>query len=269
MSDSPQQAGPGSPGGPEFSSDAIVCTIDNQTSGTIQRQSSSKTGGNLTVASSTNIDSGTSIQAFSAQGPSGWPSGCGGQVTYNLPNGQDQLVVIYNVSVTGNESITFAQLQNLNGNPVGCDAYFVTVDPASVNGTSLNPTITVYDSGATATGQTGCVNGPYVQITLINQLPTWITLNSFPNPSYSGYAMVTDGTSSVAPGGTAVVLCSFEDGNATLIFNITSDYLLTIQQNKGDLPSAGFNVDCPYSATVTQETVTGVDYAFTVEVSPS
>ena len=105
--------------------------------------------------------------------------------------------------------------------------------------------------------------------TVTFQLPTWITLNSFPNPSYSGYAMVTDGTSGVAPGGTAVVLCSFEDGTATLIYNITNDYLLTIQQNKGDLPSTGFNVDCPYNATVSQETVTGVDYAFTVTVSPA
>ena len=67
----------------------------------------------------------------------------------------------------------------------------------------------------------------------------------------------------------AVVLCSFEDGTATLIYNITNDYLLTIQQNKGDLPSTGFNVDCPYNATVSQETVTGVDYAFTVTVSPA
>lgn len=255
------------PVGSDFSSDAIQCTINNQTSGTIQYNTSSKTGGNLTIDDDNkNIDSGTKVTAFSAQGPKDWMSGCGGQVTYNLPSGKDQLVVVYNVSVTGNESITFAQLQSQSG-AAGSNAYFATVDPASVNGTSLSPMVTVYDTGAIATGETGCVNGPFVQITMVNQLSTWLTLNSFPNPTFSGYAVVTDGTTSVAPGGSAIVLCAFEDTNFTLTYNITSDYVLTLQQNGGDLPTAGFNVDCPYNVSVTQETVSGVDYAFTVTVS--
>jgi hypothetical protein len=254
------------PVGSDFSSDAIQCTIDNQTSGTIQYNTSSMTGGHLTIDSDS-IGAGSSVQAFSAQGPTGWPSGCGGEVVFNLPNGKDKLVVIYNVSVGGNEAITFAQLQNQDGSAVGCDSYFATVDPASVNGTSLTPTVTVYDTGATATGKTGCVNGPYLQITLINQLSTWITLNNFPNPMYTGYPVVTDGTTSVAPGGTAIVLCSFDDSELTLVYNITNDYLLTIQQNKEDLPTAGFNVSCPYSASVSQGSVPGVDWAYIVTVS--
>lgn len=253
--------------GPDWSSNVIACTINNQTTGTIQYQSKSPTGGSITLDPNDDIDSGQSVLAFSAQGPTGWPSGCGGQVLYDLPNGKDQLVVVYNISDTANEAITFAQLQNQDGSAAACDTYFATVDPGSVNGTSLSPTVTVYELGATATGKTGSVNGTFVQITLVNQLSTWITLNSFPNPSYSGAPVVTDGTTSVAPNSSAVVLCSFEDGEFTLIYNITNDYLLTIQQNQNALPSAGFNADCPYDAVVATETVSGVEWAFTVTVS--
>lgn len=165
-----------------YSSDAITCTIDNQTSGAIQYNTSSTTGGHLSIKSNT-VSSGSSEAVFEAQGPSGWPSGCGGQVVYNLPNGQDKLVVVYNVSVTGQSAQIYTELQNQNGQKAGSDAYFVVVSGGSANDTSLSPTITVYNAGASASPVSGYVGSSYVQITVDNQLTTWVNLNSLPNPT--------------------------------------------------------------------------------------
>lgn len=250
-----------------LSSDAIQCTIDNQIgTGAIQYNQSSTTGGSLSIGT-TSVDSGSSAQVFSAEGPKAWPSGCGGQVVYNLPNGTDQLVIVYNVSVTGQSAQIFAELQNQNGKEAGSDAYFVVVTDGSVNGTSLSPTVTVYSAGATASTQTGNVQDSGVQISVNNQLGSWINLNNFPNPTWDILPICTNATSSIAPGQTAVVLASAAAYSFTLVYNITNEYLLTIDQNQENAPTAGFNTSCPYTATVSGGTASN-GYAYTVTVSP-
>jgi hypothetical protein len=248
-----------------LSGDAIQCTIDNQTTGAIQYNQSSTTGGSLDIQTNT-VNSGSSATVFSAQGPSMWPSGCGGQVVYNLPNGVDQLVIVYNVSVTGQSAQIFAELQNQNGQAPGTDAYFVVVTNGSVNGTSLSPTVTVYSAAASATPQTGNVQNSSVHISVYNQLDTWITINNFPNPTWDILPICTNATSSIAPGQTAVVLASAEAYKFTLIYNITNEYLLTINQNQQNTPTAGFNTSCPYAAAVSGGQASN-GYAYTVTVS--
>ncbi|HSG41248.1 MAG TPA: hypothetical protein VLE27_16530 [Thermoanaerobaculia bacterium] len=263
MKDQPQP-------GPEYSGDAITCTINNQTPGNLQYNKSSITGGHLSIATNT-LAPGSSEEAFSAQGPSGLPSGCGGQVVYNLPNGQDQLVVVYNVSVTGQSAEVFTELQNQNGERPGCNDYFVVVSHGSVSGKSLKPVVTVYEAGAYASPVTGYVpdNGN-MQVTVVNELATWITLNKFPDPAWDVAQMFSNATSSIAPGQSAVVLGYGSAYKFTLIYNITEDYLLTITLDRGNPPTTGFNTSCPYTATVTGGLVDRAleEYAYTVTVSP-
>jgi hypothetical protein len=248
-----------------LSSDAISCTINNQTSGAIQYNQSSTTGGSLDLKTNT-VNSGSSATVFTAQGPSLWPSGCGGQVVYNLPNSTDQLVIVYNVSVLGDSAQILAELQNQNGKAAGSDAYFVVVTHGSVNGTSLSPTVTVYTAGAFAAPQTNYVNDSTVYISVHNQLTSWINLNNFPNPTWDILPICTNATSSIAPGQTAVVLTSAEAYKFTLVYNISTEYLLTINQNGQNTPTAGFNVSCPYTAVVSGGEASN-GYAYTVTVS--
>lgn len=63
-----------------------------------------------------------------------------------------------------------------------------------------------------------------------------------------------------------MVLSSAGAYTFTLVYNITSDYLLTIQQNEENTPTAGFNTSCPYTATVTGGTASN-GYAYTVTIS--
>jgi hypothetical protein len=228
----------------------IKCTIVNRTSGAIQYNSNSKSSDSSVHIVTTEFDSGATAEAFNAKGPSAWLSGCSGEVVYNLPNGADQLVVVYNVSYTGQSAQIFAALQNQDGRAVGCDDYFVTVEPGSVTSTSSTPTVTVYDSTDGAQGKTGSVWSNLVNISVKNLLDSWITLNDFPDPKWDIDPIVTDGTTGIAPGGTAVILASAEAYEFKLIYNITNDYVLTIHQQKIDPPTAGFNVSCPYEATV-------------------
>jgi hypothetical protein len=236
-----------------YKKDAISCTLVNQTSGALQYNRSSKTGGDLSIKQIT-LNPGESAVAFIANGPGGLPSGCGGQVIYNLPNGEDQVVLVYNVDVNAQSAQIFAELQNQTKTRAGCDSYFVVVVGGSVIGTSLSPTLTIYEAGSqgsTTDDDDVTYNG--VQITVNNQLDTWITLNNFPNPKWEEQAVASNGTTSIAPGTSAIVLSAKDSQQMTLIYNIDADTLLTIQQQKSDYPTAGFNVSSPYKAAVTWE----------------
>lgn len=248
----------------------IVCTINNQTTGQIQYSSNSTTGGSFS-SKSNYVNPGASIEVFEADGPSAWVSGCGGVVTYTLPNSVDKLVITYNVSTTGDSAQTFAALQNISGSHAGSDSYFIVVHPGSVVGTSLSPTVSVYPSSATGITGPGTVvdAASFVLINIDNQLDTWLTLNGFANPTWDIMPIVTDGTSSIAPGTTATVLTSAGAYKFQLVYNVNSSTLLTVTQDETDSPTAGFNVSCPFDVAVTGSGSTSKGFSYTVTISPA
>ena len=228
----------------------VTVTINNHTSGSISFNSKSTTGGDLDMKNNT-IDAGESKTAFVASGPSLWYSGCGGQVSWNLPNGLDRMVVVYNCTTTGDNCTTFVELQNADGENPGCSNYFAVVNPGAVLETSMSTTVDLYEAGASANGQTGVAYDSYVQIAIENKLDSWITLNAFDDVKYTGiYPVVTDGTTSVAPGTTAVVLASFGSYDFAQVFNLNSQVLLTVTQQESDTPTAGLSAAGPYSTSV-------------------
>jgi hypothetical protein len=250
-----------------YKSDTVSCTLVNKTSGALQYNKSSKTGGDLSIEQPT-LESGESAVVFKANG-SGGISGCGGQVIYNLPNGEDQLVLVYNVDDSSSSAQIFAELQNQSKTRAGCDSYFVVVlGAAAENYTSLSPKLTVYEAGVKARTVVGYVpESTDVRITICNQLDTWITLNHFPNPEWNQAPVCTNATTSIAPGTSGLVLIGKSKQQMTQIFNIDADTLLTIQQQKSDYPTAGLNISSPYKVGVTKD---DENYDFyTVTVSPA
>lgn len=246
----------------------VTVTIYNHTSGSLTYKQSSTTGGDLDIKNNT-ISSGSSATAFVGSGPNLWYSGCGGEVTYNLPNGMDILTVVYNCTTTGNNCTTFAQLQNANGQNPGCGSYFAVVNPGSVTETQMSTTVDIYEAGDSASGQTGSVYPAYVRISIQNNLSTWITLNNFPDPSYTGLnPMVCDGTTSIAPGTQAVVLSTGSAYDFQQIFNLSNEVLLTVTQQQADSPTAGLSTAGPYSTSVSGGYQSDGDYyAYTVTVT--
>ena len=129
--------------GPEWSSDWVQCSIINNsgstltlgtptsTSGTTSTGGGSFEGPTASIPANGPEDKTTSVWAFTAYGESGWPSGCGGTVTYHFTNG-DLLVLQYNCSVTGEITWCIPLLQAAPGtSSVGSGSYFCTATDAT------------------------------------------------------------------------------------------------------------------------------------------
>jgi hypothetical protein len=132
-----------------MSDHSISCTIVNQTSDTMVLASSdpnSKT--NLSIASDANaIASGVTVtDAFT--GSNSATSGCGGSVTYTLPNDTDILVIYYNTSTGNDNSYCFPVLQSTDSEAIACGAYYCTASTSvsTTDDNGITTTITVYET---------------------------------------------------------------------------------------------------------------------------
>jgi hypothetical protein len=133
-----------------MSDHTISCTIVNQTSATMVLASSdpnSKT--NLSIASDANaIASGVTVtDAFT--GSNSATSGCGGSVTYTMPNDTDILVIYYNTSTGNDNSYCFPVLQsNDAAEAIACGAYYCTASTSvsTTDDNGITTTITVYET---------------------------------------------------------------------------------------------------------------------------
>lgn len=123
-------------------SNTLKVNINNQCGSSISKTTDSTTGGNLEINNGL-ITSGTNDLAFT--GSSGAMSGCGGSVTYGLPDGMSQLVIMYNMSYTSNCCYVVPLLQNATTPTQGCDEYYVTsTDALLVWDKSMSVTLNLY-----------------------------------------------------------------------------------------------------------------------------
>lgn len=132
-----------------MSDHSISCTIVNKTSGTIVLASSDPNKNtDLKIASNANaISAGVTVtDAFT--GSNNATTGCGGSVTYTMPNSDDVLVIYYNTSTGNDNSYCFPVLQSTDSDAIACGAYYCTVS-GSVDATEDNgitTTITIYET---------------------------------------------------------------------------------------------------------------------------
>jgi hypothetical protein len=132
-----------------MSKNSVSCTITNMTGGylTLAAQNPNK-GTDLDVAADAN-SIGPGVRCPNAfTGSNSAFSGCGGTVTYTLPNNTDILVIAYNTSTTWDTTYCFPMLQSANpGETLGCDEYWCTA-ASSYNTTSDGTVvmIAVYES---------------------------------------------------------------------------------------------------------------------------
>jgi hypothetical protein len=132
-----------------MSDHTVSCTIVNRTTGTmvLAGQAPNKNT-NLTIASNANaIGPGVTItKAFT--GSNNAMAGCGGTVTYTLPNNTAVLVIAYNTSTGDVNTYCFPMLQSTGASSLGCDAYYCTASNSAVsqNDNGVTATITVYET---------------------------------------------------------------------------------------------------------------------------
>ena len=133
-----------------MSDHTITCNIVNNTSGVMVLSGAvPNSGTKLDVASNANsIGAGVAVDpAFT--GSNRLVAGCGGIVTYTLPNTIDLLVIEYNTSTTFDNSYCVPYLQSANSQDgIGCDAYYCTASN-SVSTTEDNgivTTITIWET---------------------------------------------------------------------------------------------------------------------------
>ena len=130
-----------------MSDHSISCTIINQTTGTIGWSSSSPNDHTDLVVNANSIGSGvTSTDAF--VGSNSATSGCGGSVTFTMPNNIDKLVVVYNTTAMNDNSYCYPMLQSIDTTTnIASDAYYCVTTDSFVAGKSdgVTTTITVYD----------------------------------------------------------------------------------------------------------------------------
>jgi hypothetical protein len=113
--------------GDRMSDHTITCAIVNNTSGTMVLSGQAPNSGTQLQVDANTIagNGGTANPAFT-----GWNrlvAGCGGTVTYTLPNNIDLLVIEYNTSTTYDNSYCVPYLQSADSqNGIGCDAYYCT-----------------------------------------------------------------------------------------------------------------------------------------------
>jgi hypothetical protein len=132
-----------------MSDHTISCTIDNQTTGTMVLASSAPNSGtNLSIASDANaIATGVTVtDAFA--GSNSDMSGCGGSVTYTMPNNTDVMIIYYNTSVGNDNSYCFPVLQSTDSEYIACGAYYCTASSSvsTTDDNGITTTITVYET---------------------------------------------------------------------------------------------------------------------------
>ena len=132
-----------------MSDHTISCTIVNQTSGTMVLASTAPNDHTdvSTASGASSIAAGVTVDnAFT--GWNNWASGCGGTVTYTMPNSTDVLVIAYNTSTTYENSYCIPMLRSADPSTTpGCDAYYCDVSGSVVSGQDNGAvtTVTVYD----------------------------------------------------------------------------------------------------------------------------
>jgi hypothetical protein len=132
-----------------MSDHTVSCTIVNQTSGTmVLAGSAPNKNTNLQIASNANAISAGSTVANAFTGSNNAMSGCGGTVTYTLPNNEAVLIIAYNTSTGDVNTYCFPMLQSSNSESIGCDSYYCTASRSAVSqdDNGVTATITVYES---------------------------------------------------------------------------------------------------------------------------
>lgn len=132
-----------------MSDHSVSCTIVNRTSGTmVLAGSAPNKNTDLKIASNANaISAGTTVtDAFT--GSNNITTGCGGTVTYTLPNNQAILIIAYNTSVSDVNTYCFPMLQSNSAESIGCDSYYCTASSSAVmqDDNGITATITVYET---------------------------------------------------------------------------------------------------------------------------
>ena len=116
-----------------MSKHTITCVLVNSTTGTmVLAGTDPNSGTDLDMTSGSNaLAPGTSTEIFT--GSNSTASGCGGTVTYTMPNNIDIMVIAYNTSVGQDNTFCFPMLRSNNTNDaIACDAYYCdTVDSVS------------------------------------------------------------------------------------------------------------------------------------------
>jgi hypothetical protein len=135
------------PGGPEWSSDYVTCSIINNSGSPLTFSGSTSTGGG-SFTNASNIpansvgDETNAVWAFTAYGETGLPSGCGGTVTFHFTNGV-QLVLQYNLSVSEGVAWCIPLLQApSDSSDAGTNSYYcIATDCTAVS--ALLGTVTI------------------------------------------------------------------------------------------------------------------------------
>jgi hypothetical protein len=133
----------------EMSDHSVSCTIVNQTSGTmVLAGSAPNKNTDLKIASNANAISAGSTASNAFTGSNNAMSGCGGTVTYTLPNNQAVLIIAYNTSTSDVNTYCFPMLKSNNSEYIGCDSYYCTASSSAVSqdDNGVTATITVYES---------------------------------------------------------------------------------------------------------------------------
>ena len=130
---------------PEYTGDYVTCTITNKTTSKLTLYGQPiLTGGSISgPVSEIEPNSETPVTVFKAEGPPDWPSGCGGQVTYQFTNG-DLLVLLYNDSVNAQAAWCVPLLQGPAASQPGCSAFCcIASGCANPGGTTLDASIVI------------------------------------------------------------------------------------------------------------------------------
>ena len=213
----------------------IHCTIQNYTSGTITLNKVDQASGPPFIVK--NIPQNSTVESFKAQG--GTASGAGGYVIYNLPNGNDQMLILYNISYINTYSFIAVLLQSNEG--TGQDYYFTETYGVYHTSETLEPIVKVYEAVDSAPGSPGGLpqSMPESPNTVIVNMTNgssddWITLNDWLTPAtdttwtstinhprYYGTVLL-DGGMSIPPGQTYPMLVQYNYQNR-LIYNLGSE----------------------------------------------
>jgi hypothetical protein len=132
-----------------MSDHTVSCTIVNKTSGTMVLSGSDPNKNtDLKIASNANaIGPGVTVSnAFT--GSNNVTTGCGGTVTYTLPNNQVILIIAYNTSVGDVNTYCFPMLQSNSPDAIGCGSYYCSASSSVVtqHDNGITATITVFET---------------------------------------------------------------------------------------------------------------------------